>query len=112
MQLLTLHEAVCTFHSDRYNLPKEILEKGRNAYPVHAISAELEKYLVRGLGGQEYAARNVMLPNGIVAGEFLNASIFRQEFKIQIKYLKPLPVFRCSSVFEEWSAYEATSSQQ
>lgn len=57
-----------TFHSEQYTLPNEILEKARNTYPVHAISEELEMYLVRGLGGPEYAVRNVMLPSGIVAG--------------------------------------------
>ncbi|XP_022130412.1 uncharacterized protein LOC111003942 isoform X2 [Pieris rapae] len=67
LQLLTLHEAVHTFHSEHYTLPNEVLQRARNSYPVHAVSEELETYLVRGLGSPEYAVRNVMLPCGIVA---------------------------------------------
>ncbi|CAG4956873.1 unnamed protein product [Colias eurytheme] len=67
LQLLTLHEAVRAFHSNEYSLPSDVLEKAKNSYPVHAINEELEKYLVKGLGGQEYVVRNVMLPSGIIA---------------------------------------------
>ncbi|CAK1547514.1 unnamed protein product [Leptosia nina] len=67
LQLLTLHEAVHAFHSDKYNLPPEILDRAKSSYPTHALSEELERYLIRGLGSQEYSVRNVVLPSGIVA---------------------------------------------
>ncbi|VVD01464.1 unnamed protein product [Leptidea sinapis] len=67
IQLLTLNEAVKTFHSDGYSLPAEIMAQAKVCFPVHGISEELEKYLVKGLGRPEYVVRNVMLPNGFIA---------------------------------------------
>ncbi|CAG5004567.1 unnamed protein product [Parnassius apollo] len=71
LQLLTLHEAVNAFYSDEYKLPPEILEKAKAAYPVHALTEHLKESLVRGLGGEEYVAKNVVLPSGVVVDLFL-----------------------------------------
>ncbi|KAJ0173423.1 hypothetical protein K1T71_010572 [Dendrolimus kikuchii] len=71
LQLLTLHEAVNTFHSEEYKLPQEILEKAKSVYPLSPLSEELEKYLALGLGGSEYVIRNVVLPCGILADVFI-----------------------------------------
>ncbi|XP_049878142.1 uncharacterized protein LOC126375261 [Pectinophora gossypiella] len=67
MQLFTLHEAVNTFYSQRYQLPAHILEKAKEMYPMHGMTEQLEESLASGLGGNEYLVRNVVLPNGIVA---------------------------------------------
>ncbi|XP_032521386.2 uncharacterized protein LOC116773106 [Danaus plexippus] len=67
LQLLTLYEAVHTFHSNEYKLPDDILQKAKDAYPTHASTSRLMDYLARGLGGPEYSAKDVVLPNGIIA---------------------------------------------
>ncbi|XP_013190958.1 uncharacterized protein LOC106135256 [Amyelois transitella] len=67
LQLLTLHEAVKAFHSDQFSLPPDVVEKAKALYPVHAHTDLLEEHLSRGLGSQEYVAKNVVLPNGFVA---------------------------------------------
>lgn len=69
LQLLTLHEAVHAFYSDEYKLPEDIIQKAKDAYPVHAATDNVMNYLARGLGGEEYVAKNVVLPSGVVAGE-------------------------------------------
>lgn len=70
LQLLTLYEAVRTFHSDEFILPEDVLQKAKEMYPVHSTLSPVSDYLAKGLGGPEYMAKNVMLPNGIVAGNF------------------------------------------
>ncbi|XP_045452928.1 uncharacterized protein LOC123662083 [Melitaea cinxia] len=67
LQLLTLYEAVRTFHSDEFILPEDVLQKAKEVYPVHSTLSPVGDYLARGLGGPEYMAKNVILPNGIVA---------------------------------------------
>ncbi|KAJ2944697.1 hypothetical protein O0L34_g4054 [Tuta absoluta] len=67
LQLFTLNEAVNTFYSQEYKLPADVLKKAKELYPIHAMTDELEKHLVRGLGNPNYVAKNVVLPNGIVA---------------------------------------------
>ena len=70
LQLMTLNEAVKCFHSEEYTLPSEILDKARSVYPVHHQKTELlEEHLAAGLGGPGYVVRNVVLPNGFIAGE-------------------------------------------
>lgn len=68
LQLLTLYEAVRTFYSGEYELPENVVEKAKEMYPVHALTGVLVEHLARGLGGSEYVAKNVALPNGIVSG--------------------------------------------
>lgn len=72
LQLLTLHEAVRTFYSDKYGLPTEVLEKAKSIYPAHTLTDQLEDHLAQGLGGAQYVVRNVLLPNGFVAGKLLS----------------------------------------
>ncbi|KPI92123.1 hypothetical protein RR46_13344 [Papilio xuthus] len=67
LQLLTLHEAVNAFYSDEYKLPQDIIQKAKDAYPIHAATDNVMNYLARGLGGKEYLAKNVVLPNGFIA---------------------------------------------
>lgn len=67
LQLLTLYEAVRTFHSYDYKLPDEVLAKAKALYPVSVLTAELESSLAQGLGSPDYVVRNVALPCGIVA---------------------------------------------
>ncbi|XP_039757984.1 uncharacterized protein LOC120632243 isoform X1 [Pararge aegeria] len=67
LQLLTLYEAVQTFYSEDYKLPEEVLRKAKEMYPVHSLTGALVEHLTRGLGGPEYVAKNVALPNGIVS---------------------------------------------
>ncbi|XP_063831171.1 uncharacterized protein LOC135080464 isoform X1 [Ostrinia nubilalis] len=67
LQLLTLHEAVKCFHSREYSMPPETLERAKALYPVHSLTEQLEEHLARGLGGREFVAKHVVLPNGIVA---------------------------------------------
>lgn len=76
LQLLTLYEAVRSFHSEGYELPAEVLEKARSVYPVHALTGQLEEHLSTGLGGPEYVVRNVLLPNGFMAGTYVNFAYF------------------------------------
>ncbi|XP_052744126.1 uncharacterized protein LOC112050548 isoform X2 [Bicyclus anynana] len=66
LQLLTLYEAVRTFYSEEYELPQNILERAKDMYPVHSLNGVLVEHLTKGLGGPEYVAKNVVLPNGIV----------------------------------------------
>lgn len=68
LQLLTLYEAVKSFHSDKYTMPQGILDKAKELYPVNKYSDALEAALARGLGGAEYVVKNVTLPCGINAG--------------------------------------------
>ncbi|KAI8424713.1 hypothetical protein MSG28_006667 [Choristoneura fumiferana] len=67
LQLLTLHEAVNAFHSKEYQLPELILEKARAMYPRNTLTPQLQDSVARGLGAREHAARDVLLPGGIVA---------------------------------------------
>ncbi|XP_050353896.1 uncharacterized protein LOC126775825 [Nymphalis io] len=67
LQLLTLNEAVRTFHSEEYKLPEDVLQKAKDMYPVHTLPSPLVEHLARGLGGPKYVAKNVVLPNGIIA---------------------------------------------
>ncbi|CAH2094905.1 unnamed protein product [Euphydryas editha] len=67
LQLLTLYEAVRTFHSDEYVVPEDVLQKAKEMYPVHSSPSPVSDYLAKGLGGPEYMAKNVVLPSGIVA---------------------------------------------
>ncbi|XP_014355710.2 uncharacterized protein LOC106708687 [Papilio machaon] len=71
LQLLTLHEAVNAFYSDEYKLPEDIIQKAKDAYPVHAATDNVRNCLARGLGGKEYVGKNVVLPNGFIADLFL-----------------------------------------
>lgn len=68
LQLLTLYEAVKEFYDDQYELPDELLEKAKSMYPINKKTELLEEHLAQGLGGLEYIARNVVLPNGFIAG--------------------------------------------
>lgn len=67
LQLLTLYEAVQTFHSKDYKLPEDLLCKARSVYPVHRKTELLEQHLSAGLGGAGYVVKNVVLPNGIIS---------------------------------------------
>lgn len=67
LQLLTLHEAVHTFHSEEYQVPEYILEKAKSLYPTHALTEQLQKNLAQAVGASDVVARNVLLPSGIVA---------------------------------------------
>ncbi|KAM3959333.1 uncharacterized protein ACR2FA_006633 [Aphomia sociella] len=67
LQILTLYEAVRTFHNDQILLPSPVLEKAKALYPVHATTSLAEESLARGLGNKECLVKNVVLPNGIVA---------------------------------------------
>ncbi|XP_034833978.1 FAST kinase domain-containing protein 2, mitochondrial-like isoform X1 [Maniola hyperantus] len=67
LQLLTLYQAVQTFYSEDYKLPENVLERAKDMYPVHSLTGVLVEHLARGLGGPEYVAKNVVLPNGIVS---------------------------------------------
>jgi hypothetical protein len=69
LQLLTLDQAVKCFHTTEYSLPPDILEMAKSRYPVHNVSEQLELSLARGIGGREYFAKHVALPNGFVAGK-------------------------------------------
>ncbi|CAH2044861.1 unnamed protein product, partial [Iphiclides podalirius] len=72
LQLLTLHEAVNAFHSTEYKLPARVLEKAKAAYPVHAITDHVRECMARAIGGEEYVAKNVVLPSGVVADLFMS----------------------------------------
>lgn len=72
LQLLTLHEAVKAFHSEEYTLPPETAAKAKSVYPVNMLNEKLEECVARGLGGKEYAVRNVVLSSGFVAGKTLD----------------------------------------
>ncbi|CAB3249550.1 unnamed protein product [Arctia plantaginis] len=95
LQLLTLHEAVRTFYSDKYGLPTEVLEKAKSIYPAHALTDQLEDHLAQGLGGAQYVVRNVLLPNGFVAdcliclqnGYPVQMPICSGDLKVPIGYL-------------------------
>ncbi|KOB67900.1 FAST kinase domain-containing protein 2 [Operophtera brumata] len=50
LQLLTLHEAVKSFHSKEYTLPPEILAKAKSVYPMNSLNERLEECVARGLG--------------------------------------------------------------
>ncbi|CAH0756657.1 unnamed protein product [Diatraea saccharalis] len=67
LQLLTLHEAVKCFHTKEYSLPPETLAVAKTKYPTHSSTDQLLQYLATALGGKEYIAKNVLLPNGIIA---------------------------------------------
>ncbi|KAG6442049.1 hypothetical protein O3G_MSEX002115 [Manduca sexta] len=67
LQLLTLNEAVKTFHTKEFKMPQEILDKAKSLYPTSLLSEELERSLAQGLGSPEYVVKNVMLQSGIVA---------------------------------------------
>ncbi|XP_068619170.1 uncharacterized protein [Battus philenor] len=71
LQLLTLHEAVNTFHTDEFQLPSQILDRAKDIYPIHSITDHVRQNLARGLGGEEYVAKNIVLPSGMVADLFL-----------------------------------------
>lgn len=72
LQLLTLYEAVRTFHSEEFKLPDAIIAKAKALYPVSVLTVELESSLAQGLGSPDYVVRNVVLPCGIVAGKFIS----------------------------------------
>ncbi|KAI5634593.1 hypothetical protein NE865_12718 [Phthorimaea operculella] len=98
LQLFTLHEAVNTFYSQEFKLPDEVLKKAKELYPTHALTDELEKHVVRGLGNPNYVAKNVVLPNGIVADLLVSlragnlvefpAAALRKEGKTPIELLE------------------------
>ncbi|XP_059048084.1 uncharacterized protein LOC131843453 [Achroia grisella] len=67
LQILTLYEAVRSFHTDRVSIPQDVLEKAKALYPVHSMTSLLEEHLARGLGNKEYLMKNVILPSGFVA---------------------------------------------
>lgn len=70
LQMLMLNEAVNNFHSNEYSLPEEVLETARRLYPIQSLTENILDSLARGLGGHQYVVKNVVLPNGIVAGKF------------------------------------------
>ena len=71
IQLLTLNEAVTSLHKASYNLPDEILDKAKIMYPIHALSGVVVEHLALGLGGNEFVARNVVLPSGLISGLYI-----------------------------------------
>lgn len=95
LQVLTLYEAVKSFHSDEYELPAEVLDKAKSLYPVHGLTGQLEEHLSQGLGGPEYVVKNVLLPNGFVAdclsafmaGHPVKMPISAGDMKVPIGYL-------------------------
>ncbi|XP_026760632.2 uncharacterized protein LOC113519672 [Galleria mellonella] len=67
LQILTLYQAVRTFHNDEVQLPQAVLEKAKALYPISSMTNLLEEHLARGLGNKDYLVKNVVLPSGFVA---------------------------------------------
>ncbi|CAD0204086.1 unnamed protein product [Chrysodeixis includens] len=95
LQLLTLYEAVKEFHDDRYELPDHLLEKAKSMYPINKKTELLEEHLSQGIGGLEYVARNVVLPNGFIAdcmiclkgGYPIKLQVATGDLRVPIEYL-------------------------
>ncbi|XP_026743263.1 uncharacterized protein LOC113504943 isoform X1 [Trichoplusia ni] len=95
LQLLTLYEAVKEFYDDQYELPDELLEKAKSMYPINKKTELLEEHLAQGLGGLEYIARNVVLPNGFIAdcliclkgGYPVKLQVATGDLRVPIEYL-------------------------
>ncbi|XP_041969601.1 uncharacterized protein LOC121726347 [Aricia agestis] len=95
LQLLTLYEAVNTFHDRKYALPAETVARARELYPTHAVTEALAESLARGLPHPDCVITNVMLSNGILAnmivcvhkGSFLQFPSGRRTDKVPIEQL-------------------------
>ncbi|CAH0690411.1 unnamed protein product [Spodoptera exigua] len=95
LQLLTLYEAVRSFHNEEYTLPQDLHDKLKSVYPIHGKTDVLEEHLAAGLGGSGYVAKNVVLPNGFIAdcliclkgGYPIKFTVAAGDLKVPVEYL-------------------------
>lgn len=95
LQLLTLYEAVRSFHDEGYTLPQDLHDKLKSVWPVHAKTDLLEEHLAAGLGGLGYVGKNVVLPNGFIAdcliclkgGYPVELQVAAGDLKVPVEYL-------------------------
>ncbi|XP_022818033.1 uncharacterized protein LOC111350630 [Spodoptera litura] len=95
LQLLTLYEAVRSFHDEDYTLPTDLHDKLKSVYPVHGKTDLLEEHLAIGLGGPGYVVKNVVLPNGFIAdcliclkaGYPIEFQVAAGDLKVPVEYL-------------------------